>query len=431
MKYNLHKTDGILLKLLFRFLELVGQPLDWTEEKLQSKFGTISHRYIQSWNADELEGVFIELWWLFWLCVNLVLLYYISIVGVALKWILFIIILLRLGDFLRAFLAKNLRLTKYPLRSIGRSYVLLFLGFFEIAAISSSVQFLICEHFSLASAGSPEPANWQNVYYYSLRNMLTIGGGDLIYSACPQPTPFFLGIVRIAQPLFALLFVTLAINETLRWKETGNGTQRPSTNSKADTTNQPKSRKLKPNVRLQALLSEYQTGSSAYLSADNFPWQVGMVIIVAATILWGFVLTGDASMEQMSGIFSLISLIFSVWFLSANHNRQIYKAMLRRLVEIESEYEMEFHRRFWETRDLDKLLLPCTEYQNVLAFPRGHQLNFFFFLLGSLGGPVVAFISGKDAEQSLFLSLTIVLLTLIIAFISNSRSGVRRRNDKD
>lgn len=174
-----------------------------------------------------------------------------------------------------------------------------------------------------------------------------------------------------------------------------------------------------PQDRMQARLVEYEAGTSAYLSADSFPWQVGAVLLVPASILWGAVLGGGISVDKTWIGLSLVSLVFSVWYLYANHNRQIYRKMLRTLVEIESEFGMEFHRRFWETKDLEEAGLDLTEYQYILPFPRGRQLNYAFYLLGSLGGPVAAYFSGTGTSDALVWPVTITVVSTVIVYASN------------
>jgi hypothetical protein len=88
------------------------------------------------------------------------------------------------------------------------------LNFFELAAIFSSIHYFFCDSFDI----DHKLAEWQTVYYFSLRNMLTIGGGDLSTHLVYNNTQSFIfGVIRIAQPLFALLFVTLGISQTLKW----------------------------------------------------------------------------------------------------------------------------------------------------------------------------------------------------------------------
>ena len=184
---------------------------------------------------------------------------------------------------------------------------------------------------------------------------------------------------------------------------------------------------------MKARLVEYQAGTSAYLSADNFPWQVGAVLMVAATILWGVVLIGNVDANSTSIGLWLVSLIFSVWYLYANHNRQIYLMMLRTLAEIESEFGMEFNRRFWKTEDLKnpELNLAPTRYEYVLRFPRGHQLNCAFYILGSLGGPVAACVLGTGPGSALVVAVIITIATITIAHVSNHFATVRLRKEKD
>jgi hypothetical protein len=206
--------NGIFVLVLYWFLNFFGFPMDCIHEKLKILFvQNKSVKKIFGWDRISLEGVFVELWLMFWTVTN-TFLYYVIAIQHPLWHIALLIMFLRFVDFLRAFLSINLELMEYPLRSISRSYILLGVNFFEVAAISSAIQFIICDQFLVQH----EIANWKNVYYYSLRNMLTIGGGDIeVCNNCSFTAPFFFGVIRIAQPLFAVLLVTLAINQTLKW----------------------------------------------------------------------------------------------------------------------------------------------------------------------------------------------------------------------
>lgn len=179
---------------------------------------------------------------------------------------------------------------------------------------------------------------------------------------------------------------------------------------------------------LQARIAEYQAGTSAYLNADNYPWQVGAVLLVAASIVWGSVLSNGLDALRSSAALTLVTLVFSIWYLYANHNRQIYRFMLQTLVEIESQLQIDFNLRFWQKDQLDKLQIQPPHWYYHLPFPRGHQLNLAFYIVGSIGGPCIVY-ALTSSFWPLLLSGGITLMTIVIALISNRRSDSQKRNE--
>lgn len=216
MKLIIKPVDGLLVGLTMNVLKIFGTPLDWIHEGLKKPFNSLLKKFL-TWTDDDVEGLYIELWTIIWTAINIfILLRGLALASSLLWYACLIIMMLRAFDFLKAFLAMNLQLSNNPQRSLARSYAMLFLAFLEMGAITSSIQLLICKDFYVGT----EQANWINVFYYSLRNMVTVGGGDITFSSsCSSCSAFLFGVVRVAQPLFSLLLVTLAIGQILNYKK--------------------------------------------------------------------------------------------------------------------------------------------------------------------------------------------------------------------
>jgi hypothetical protein len=214
MKVKLKPSDGFIVNVLMRILQFFGMPLDWLHEKLKKPFIRFSRKVI-NWSKTDLEGLYIELWVLFWALLNIfIILPNISKNATCILYAFIFILILRCADLCKAFLAFIYNLSKYPQRSLARSYIMLSLYFFEFAAISSSIQFIICKHFLIES----KPATWQSVFYYSIRNMVTIGDGKIEPVCCNDHAYLLFGMVRILQPLFSVLLISLSVNQILNWR---------------------------------------------------------------------------------------------------------------------------------------------------------------------------------------------------------------------
>jgi len=125
------------------------------------------------------------------------------------------IIVSRAADLLWASSAMNFLLSRTSQRSLPRSFLLLGLVFFEMAAIISAFHFFPSTQFKLGS----EIPTWKNVYFYTVRNMLTVGGGEIAVSDVTDTfSVFYYGALRIIQPLFTVFLVTLGINQILNGK---------------------------------------------------------------------------------------------------------------------------------------------------------------------------------------------------------------------
>jgi hypothetical protein len=217
MHIEVQPSNGLFVRILFRCLGLGGYPLDRAFEGLMRWFTSSPsvNRLFRNQTTRDLRAIFVELYKLFWTLANTLLFLVVASFPGPISCVCYLVIGVRLSDFLRVFLGLNFELTAGTPRqhSLSRAYFLLLLEFFEVAAMFSSAQYLVTRSFlvdkSVATAAS--------VYYFTLRNMLTIGGGDLTPCESSGIESFAFGAIRIAQPVFSILFVTLVINQSLRF----------------------------------------------------------------------------------------------------------------------------------------------------------------------------------------------------------------------
>jgi hypothetical protein len=133
----------------------------------------------------------------------------------------------------------------------------------------------------------------------------------------------------------------------------------------------------------ESMLAELAAAHAAYIHYDNYPWQVGGVFVAGAFAFWGFVVSADqpANAATIFAASVLVTAIMSAWLLRCAHNRQLYTYHLHTVHELEALLGMKNHSRF--KSDVYKLDLP-----------RGHQLNYFMYVLTSLGGPYLHWFTG-------------------------------------
>ena len=125
------------------------------------------------------------------------------------RLILALILIMRLADFTKMFIIKNLQWQNKNNSSVSRSYILLLIATLEIGAILSSFHFVISDKFYIGTG----LANWENVYYYTLRNIFTVGGGEI--HAFTNSASFFFGVIRVVEPMFGVLVFTVALSRAI------------------------------------------------------------------------------------------------------------------------------------------------------------------------------------------------------------------------
>jgi len=137
----------------------------------------------------------------------------------------------------------------------------------------------------------------------------------------------------------------------------------------------------------ETLLAEYGAAQADYLHNDNFPWQIGTILVAGTFIFWGILI--DVRKEAMDlmlfGVASLlVTLLLSAWILFFHHYRQTARYKLDRLQEIEKELGMDSHLR-WVSRDGKK-----ARYKNY-GFS-GHVITLFVYFVAGVGGSVIGFL---------------------------------------
>ena len=218
MNVQFKPRDGLLILIFMKILWFISFPLDYLHGFFKKQFSLIFPKRL-NWKGNEIDGLYIELWVLFWTLINIMVVLPLlgkTSLNVFPRLLIIIILFVRAADFLRSFLAMNLNLIKIEQRSLARSFAMLLLHFFEVGAIFSSLQFIVCRQISFTY----KFANWTEVFYYTLRNMVTVGGGDYckIVDCCANGNRLLL-ILRIAQPIFSILLVTIAISQIINWKK--------------------------------------------------------------------------------------------------------------------------------------------------------------------------------------------------------------------
>jgi len=69
----------------------------------------------------------------------------------------------------------------------------------------------------------------------------------------------------------------------------------------------------------QILLGEYAAAQEDYLHNDNFPWQIGGILIAGTFVFWGLLLDRQPN-PAAYGVGSLmVSLLMSTWIMYAHH----------------------------------------------------------------------------------------------------------------
>jgi len=211
MKIPIKPDDGILILIISRLLFVVAYPLEYAHHTLKPRFvSAFSNSVPIDWREKPLEGIFIELWTIVWTTLNVFLvLPCISRASGLLLYALGVVLLIRSADFAQTFVAINFKLVRVDRRSTARSYALLLFAVLELGAILSAFHFLITKDFFVGT----EHAEWTNVYFYTLRNILTVGGGDIPTSTFATSLAF--GALRIIQPMVGVLVLTVAIARTV------------------------------------------------------------------------------------------------------------------------------------------------------------------------------------------------------------------------
>jgi hypothetical protein len=158
--------------------------------------------------------------------------------------------------------------------------------------------------------------------------------------------------------------------------------------------------KSTPPESTDAMLAEYQAAHNSFHHYDSFRWQSGSLLIAGSLVLWGFVITKQATPMVIGVTSFFVTLLLSIWTLFAHHYRQLYMAKLHRIQEIEMLLQMHVNRRLG--------FLGQREVIYKIYGPKGHNLDLMIFVAISFFGPVLAMLTVGFAWP-LCLSVPLVL----------------------
>ena len=140
---------------------------------------------------------------------------------------------------------------------------------------------------------------------------------------------------------------------------------------------------------------------------DNFPWQVGSVLIAGVFVFWGLLINSAFNDPVLISAAIAVVVLMSSWLLYADHNRQIYMCKLHRMHQIERELDLWQHRGWVQ-------VLPQSNLIYRTFGIRGHRLNEVIFAVASLGTIVVGTIKNG---WNWFYMLPIGLWVIALAFM--------------
>ena len=221
----LKPKHGLIIIIVMRLLHIVAWPCYAIHNCLKEQFATgiagtrfgrwLDRRTDRSWDNDDRQGLFIELWVIFWLIFNLLVMHLLGYIPASPWWIralLFLPVLFRFADLLRAFLLLNFYMVAESQRSVARSYALLVSNFFEVAAIFASAHLLFYEFIR----ENCTPVGAGSLYFYTITSMLTIDQSTFGTPEGASQTMFY--VFKVLQPLFGVLFLAMAVGRILDWK---------------------------------------------------------------------------------------------------------------------------------------------------------------------------------------------------------------------
>ncbi|MBA7479678.1 hypothetical protein ES707_15114 [subsurface metagenome] len=157
----------------------------------------------------------------------------------------------------------------------------------------------------------------------------------------------------------------------------------------------------------ETLRAEYAAAQADYLHNDNFPWQIGSILIAGSFIFWGLLIDKSVS-SQIFGITTLpVTLLLSIWILYAHHYRQTYRCKLHRMWEIEDQLGMKSHVRW---RD--------GIYKTF--GPRGHNMGILIYGVTCLVAPTIGFFK-IGFSLWLMLPIPVIVVTLILIGINEKK----------
>jgi hypothetical protein len=166
----------------------------------------------------------------------------------------------------------------------------------------------------------------------------------------------------------------------------------------------------------QILLAEFNAAHDSFHHYDSFRWQSGSMLIAGSLVLWGFVLAGGKPAPATIGITGFfISTLLAAWVLYAHHYRQLYMMKLYRIHQIENQLHMNLNRPIGFLGHGDV-------YLHTYG-PKGHNLDFFVYIIVSLFGPAFAYL--RSGFSPWYLAPLLVIVPVFVTLIINERRMYR------
>ncbi|MFA6570976.1 MAG: hypothetical protein WCT77_07040 [Bacteroidota bacterium] len=219
-EYRLDFSNGFLISIIYFLLFYCRYPLEFFHILLKNSFSNsklVQHLFKFFYKGTlgkykiDLMGLFTELWVIFWVYIVIFIImpwHFSFVFSFNWTWIIFILLLLRFADYCYMFLDYFLLFNqKQELLSLARSFLLLIVNFFEVAAYFTILHLKINHYQDLI---------WDR-YYETLKNMLTIGTYNIPDLQCTFDK-YLWGLIHIFEPLYTILFITIVINKIMKWE---------------------------------------------------------------------------------------------------------------------------------------------------------------------------------------------------------------------
>ena len=159
-------------------------------------------------------------------------------------------------------------------------------------------------------------------------------------------------------------------------------------------------------------IAEYEATQQCFIHYDNFPWQIGTILVAGVFIFLGFLFAQIPSARIFNLGCFLIYLLMSTWLIYANYTYQIAHYKLHRIQELEKMLKMQQHLRFEERNDKQP-------YYKIWGL-RGRHLNVAIYLTTSLGGPVIGYFEINCFQLGILLIHVALVLGVLIYIGVNS-----------
>jgi hypothetical protein len=165
-------------------------------------------------------------------------------------------------------------------------------------------------------------------------------------------------------------------------------------------------------------VAEYQAAQDCYLHYDSFRWQSASFLFAGVAAFWAIIASNsdqNVSSAILWGANLLIAALMSAWLLYAHHYRQIYLCKLHRIHQLERIMFMEQHRRF--SNDYSD-----QPYQTF--GPKGHHLDYFVYVIASLGGAILT-ISLRGRSEAVWFVLMLAFVAFVLGWVLVNERKIR------